>query len=164
MITKPLPDPVLIFLIGSLRTNFSEIIINLQFQYQIIKLKISSAHWWSCCLSLNVITLLLRILAVCFHDDVIKWKHFPRYWPFVRGNHRFPVISPHKGQWRGALMFSLICVWIDGWINNREAGDLRRYRAHYDVIVMRRGNIAWCANEENKSMSIVYAHLDVHVL
>ena len=20
-----------------------------------------------------------------FHDDVIKWKHFPRYWPFVRG-------------------------------------------------------------------------------
>ena len=33
-------------------------------------------------------------------------------------------------------MLSLICVWINGWINNREAGDLRRYRAHYDVIVM----------------------------
>ena len=44
--------------------------------------------------------------------------------------------SPHKGQWRGALMFSLICVWIKGWVNNREAGDLRRYRCHYDVIVM----------------------------
>ena len=44
------------------------------------------------------------------HDDVIKWKHFPRYWPFVRGIHRSPVNSPHKGQWRGALMFSLICV------------------------------------------------------
>ena len=41
-----------------------------------------------------------------------------------------------KGQWCGALMFSLICVWINGWVNNREAGDLRRYRAHYDVIVM----------------------------
>ena len=41
-----------------------------------------------------------------------------------------------KGQWRGALMFSLICFWINGWVNNREAGDLRRYRAHYDVIVM----------------------------
>ena len=40
------------------------------------------------------------------HDDVIKWKHFPRYWPFVRGIHRSPVNSPHKGQWRGALMFS----------------------------------------------------------
>ena len=38
--------------------------------------------------------------------------------------------------WRGALMFSLICVWINDWVNNREAGDLRRYRAHYDVIVM----------------------------
>ena len=70
------------------------------------------------------------------HDDVIKWKHFPRYCPFVRGIHRSPVNSPHKGQWGGALMFSLICVWINGWVNNREAGDLIRYRAHYDVTVM----------------------------
>ena len=45
-------------------------------------------------------------------------------------------IPQTKGQWRGALMFSLICVWINDWVNNREAGDLRRYRAHYDVIVM----------------------------
>ena len=44
--------------------------------------------------------------------------------------------SPHKGQWRGAFMFSLICAWINRWVNNREAGDLRRYRPHYDVIVM----------------------------
>ena len=76
------------------------------------------------------------VLTLKGHDDVIKWKHFPRYWPFVRGIHRSPVNSPHKGQWRGALMFSLVCVWIDGWVNNREAGDLRRYRAHYDVTVM----------------------------
>ena len=71
-----------------------------------------------------------------FHDDVIKWKHFPRYWPFVRGVHRSPVNSPHKDQWRGALMFSLICVSINGWVNNHEAGGLRRYRAHYDITVM----------------------------
>ena len=71
-----------------------------------------------------------------FHDDVSKWKHFPRYWPFVRGIHRSPVISPHKGQWRGALMFTLICARVIGWVNNGEAGDLRRNRAHYDVIVM----------------------------
>ena len=70
------------------------------------------------------------------HDDVIKWKHFPRYWPFVRGIHGFPVYSPHKGQCHRALMFSLICVWINGWVNNHETGDLRRYRAHYDVTVM----------------------------
>ena len=70
------------------------------------------------------------------HDDVIKWKTFPRYWPFVRGIHRSPVTSPHKAQWRGAFIFSLIYARINGWVNNREAGDLRRYRAHYDVIVM----------------------------
>ena len=70
------------------------------------------------------------------HDDVIKWKPFPRYWQFVRGIHRPLVNSPHKGQWRRAFMFSLICVPINGWENNREAGDLRRYRAHYVVIVM----------------------------
>ena len=44
--------------------------------------------------------------------------------------------SPHKGQWRGAFMFSLICAWINRWVNNSEAGDLRRYRVHYDAIVM----------------------------
>ena len=37
-------------------------------------------------------------------NDVIKWKHFPRYWPFVRGIHWSPVNSPHKGLWRGALV------------------------------------------------------------
>ena len=78
------------------------------------------------------------VCKICcdLHDDVIKWKHFPRYWPFVRGIHRSPVNSPHKGQWLGALMFILICARINGWVNNGEAGDLRRNRAHYDVIVM----------------------------
>ena len=70
------------------------------------------------------------------HDDVIKWKHFPLYWPFVRGIHRSPVNSPHKGQWRGALMLYLIYARINVWINHREAGDLRRHRAQYGVIVM----------------------------
>ena len=71
-----------------------------------------------------------------FRDDVIKWKHFSRYWPFVWGIHRSPVNSHHKGQWRGALMFSLICVWTNDRVNNRDAGDLRRHCAHYDVSVM----------------------------
>ena len=71
------------------------------------------------------------------HDDVIKWKHFPRNWPFVRGIHRSPVNSLHKDQWRGALMFSWICAWINNWVNDCEAGDLRRHRAHYDVILMK---------------------------
>ena len=77
----------------------------------------------------------LLVPLLC-NDDVIKWKHFPRYWSFVRGIHRPPVNSPHKGQWRGALLFSMICVWINGWVNNREAGDLRRHNTHYDAVVM----------------------------
>ena len=64
------------------------------------------------------------------------WKHFPHYWPFVRGIHRSPVNSPHKGQWRGALMFSVICARINSWVNNRKAGDLRCHQAHYNVTVM----------------------------
>ena len=76
-----------------------------------------------------------RFRAIGSNDDVIKWKHIPRYWPFVRGIHMSPVNSPHKGQWRGALMFSLIYTWINGWVNNRQADDLRHHRAHYDVIV-----------------------------
>ena len=79
---------------------------------------------------------LMRWWFFACHDDVIKWKHFLRYWPFVRGIHWSPVNSPHKGQWRVALMFSLICARINAWVNNREAGDLRRYWAHYDVTVM----------------------------
>ena len=74
--------------------------------------------------------------------DVIKWKHFPRYWPFVWGIYRLPVNSPHKGQWHGALIFSLICAWINGWVNKREAGDLRRHRARYDGIVMTRRRLS----------------------
>ena len=70
------------------------------------------------------------------HDDVIKWNHFLRYWPFVWGIHRSAVNSPHKGQWGGTLRFSLICAWTNGWANNREAGDFIRHRPHYNVTVM----------------------------
>ena len=72
------------------------------------------------------------------HDDVINWKHFPRYWPFVQGIHRSPVNSPNKGQWRRALMFSLISACTNSWANNGNASDLRRHGAHYDITVMER--------------------------
>ena len=62
-----------------------------------------------------------------------------------------PRRIPQKGQWRGALMLSLIPVWINGWVNNREAGDLRRYSAHYDVTVM------WIISPDgNQLMSMVF--------
>ena len=68
------------------------------------------------------------------------WRHqmetFSALLALCAGNSPVPVNSPHKGQWRGALVFSLIYPWINDWVNNREAGDLRRQRGHYDVIVM----------------------------
>ena len=70
------------------------------------------------------------------HDNVIKKKHFPRYRPYARRIPRSPVDSPKKGQWRGALKFSLIYAWTNGLANHRDAGDLRRRSAHHDVIVM----------------------------
>ena len=63
-----------------------------------------------------------------------KWKHFLRY--FVMGFNRSTVDSRLKGQWRGALMLSLIFAWTNSWANNRDAVDLRRHRAHYYVTVM----------------------------
>ena len=70
------------------------------------------------------------------HNAVIKWKHFPHYWPFARGIHRSPEDSPHKDQWHGALIFSVICPWTNGGANNRDAGGLRHHHAHYDITVM----------------------------
>ena len=77
------------------------------------------------------------VYLLCDYDNVIKWKHFLCYWPFVMGIHWSPVNSHHKCQWHGALMFSLICAWSNGWVNTSDAGDLRRHRAHYDVTVKR---------------------------
>ena len=89
------------------------------------------------------------------HDDVIKWKHCLRYWPFVRGIHRSHVNSPSKRPVTRSLMFSLICAWINGWVNNRKAGDLRRLRGHYDVSVM-----FWCVGlTENTSTTAVLSVL-----
>ena len=66
----------------------------------------------------------------------LQMKTFPAILPFARGIHWSPVDSPHKGQWRGALMFSLVWAWTNAWANNRDAGDLRRHGAHYGVTAM----------------------------
>ena len=138
-----------ILLIGQLGTNPGQIVIGIQaFSLKKMHLKVSSVKWRPFCLSLNVLAawhrigdmqlpetmitqfidaspglsqlslemLQYRMRSHVPHDDVIKWKHFPCYWPFVRGIHQSPVNS---------LIFSLICIWINGWVNNREAGDLR---------------------------------------
>ena len=75
------------------------------------------------------------------------WRHqmetFSALLGLCAGNSLVPVNSPYKGQWRGALVFSLIYAWINDWVNNREAGDLRRRRGHYDVIVMEARTSLW---------------------
>ena len=87
---------------------------------------------WSCAHSMRKIAQLKD-----FYHMMTSWNgKFTVLLAFVRGIYRSPVNSPYKGQWCGALMCSLIGVWIYGWVNNREAGDLKRYRAHYDVMVM----------------------------
>ena len=71
------------------------------------------------------------------------------------GNSPVLVKSPRKGQWRGALMFSLICTWISDWVNNREAVDLRHHRGHCDVNVM----IYICGNIYYKQILYVMQHM-----
>ena len=58
---------------------------------------------------------LIMIHIAVWHDDVIKWKHFSALLAFCAGNSPVPVNSPHKGQWRGALMFYLYIVWWEVW-------------------------------------------------
>ena len=89
------------------------------------------------------------------------WRH--RCWSFVPGIHWSPVNSPHKSQWRGALLFSLICAWINGWANNCKAGDLRCSCAHYDVTVMLlRVGILICFILLSLVWNIVsYCHIDL---
>ena len=84
------------------------------------------------------------IIFMCHHTGDGRYVHMMMssngnisgYCPFVRGIHRSPVNSPRKGKWRGALVFSLICVWTNDWANHRDAGDLRCRCAQYDVTVM----------------------------
>ena len=71
-------------------------------------------------------------------------EKMPRYWPFVRGIHRSPVDSLHKGQWHAALIFSLICSWTNGYANNRDVGDLRLHLVYHDVTVMILKDMANC--------------------
>ena len=111
---------------------------------------------WACA---SIMKWLLHIIF-CLHDDVIKWETFPRYWPFVGGIHLWLMDCPHKSQLCGALMFSLICAWTNVWANNRDAGGLRRHRAHYDVTVMNQEIITTsCIHTEPKLCHLVVACL-----
>ena len=99
-----------------------------------------SIEWFETPLRQYDVTLMVEAFSDIGRFKNSWWRHhmetFSASLALCVGNSPVPVNSPHKGQWRGALMFSLICVWINGWVNNREAGDLWRHRCHYDVNVM----------------------------
>ena len=91
-------------------------------------------------------SIMMFYLFLGLHDDVIKWKKNPRYWPFVRGIHRSPVNSPLKGQWRSFSVFFDLCLyWTSGWVNVSYS---RRHHAQYDATVMDQtvDSIAWIAD------------------
>ena len=97
--------------------------------------KIKTGSWRSGMAQTDAV-LISTVTAFHFMMTSSNGKIFRVTGLFLRGIHRSPVNYPHKGQWRGALMFTLICARINGWVNNPEAGDLRRHCTHYDVIVM----------------------------
>ena len=90
-------------------------------------------------ITIIIITIVIVIKLVTNTLIIAWWLHQMESfsaWLALCAGHRSPVSPPHKGQWRGALIFCLICAWINRWVNNREAGDLRHQCAHYDVTVM----------------------------
>ena len=142
-----------ILLIGSLGTNFNEILIGIQtFSFNKMHLKMSPAKWRPFCLGLNLLKINANFNPTSEGDNLMLCGLHCRKWHKTWWRHQMEAFSallaicvgnsPVSGEFpaqrpvRGALMFYLIWASTNGWVNNREAGDLRRYRAHYYVIVM----------------------------
>ena len=90
-----------------------------------------------------------RSWLIVIYNSITWWRHqmetFSALMGLSEGIHRSPVDSPHRGQWRGALMFSLMCAWRNGWPNHRDASNLIRHSAHCDVT------LRWIPTKKEKS-------------
>ena len=145
---------LIFFIVSSVKRNRYVPMISLQTKLSFNHLSGSKFSMWKAKSSHRPSKNIIRLLTVFWYCCIIK-KNLPNLpnignsmMKLSNGNtfrvsgplceefagHRW--IPPHKGQWRGTLMISLICARIDRWVNTREAGDLRRRRSHYDVIVM----------------------------
>ena len=124
--------------------------------------------WWSnTCFHFIPPELLVLLMVPIRIECTRLWTYLSRYEPdapcWRRQMETFSsllalcaVNSPHKCQWRGVLMFSLICAWTNGCANNRDAGDLRKPRAHYDATVMlSTSGVCVCVNHKLVWMQIV---------
>ena len=96
--------------------------------------KCLEGHYWTICL--NVLLALDKYSVSCQLMMTSSNGNIFRVTRSLLGNSPVTGEFPWQSQWLGALVFSLICAWINDWIINRGAGDLRRHRAHYHVIVM----------------------------
>ena len=100
------------------------------------------------------------------HDDVIKWKHFPRYWPFVRGIHRSGDFPAQRPVTRSFDVFFDLRPNIQYWVNNREVGDLRRHRCQYDVNIMTlpmtRNNFEWTSRTRWSQFNEISRHFRIY--
>ena len=96
------------------------------------------------------------------------WRHqmetFSALLALCVGNSLSPVNSPRKGLWRGALILSLICAWINGWVNDRKAGGLRRHRVHYDATVMHGIRLAHCAIPGPQHLKLIPASIHIVII
>ena len=113
---------------------------------------------------LTLITTMKAHLISLSYRMMTSSNHFPRYRPFVWGSHQFPVTFPHKGLLRRALMFSLFYAWTNGWVNNRDARDLRRHQANYGVTVMERVIYASKILYMTRPLSVFFGSCDVTVM
>ena len=95
------------------------------------------------------------------HGDVIKWKHFLRYWLLCgefTGRWWIPLTKASDAQ---LWCFLLICAWTNGWVNNWDAGDLRHHRTQYDVAVM--WQLCWSVHLDNFLFFVEYIFTIHHV-
>ena len=105
--------------------------------YYIMQWGIDSGDlFWKSVSGVQVQTIYQFSLYKQTHDDVIRWKHFPRYWPFVRVFTGDRWIPRPKASDTELWCFLFICALINGWVNNCQAGDLRCHRGNYGVTVM----------------------------
>ena len=114
-------------------------IIFIKFSHQmkyISNIVMLSAKWWQFCSDPNGFVFSVKLFVwrpLLFLNSLQKYVAH-----IIMAQYHDDIMmdSPQKGQWRRALMFSLICTWTDSWVNNRDTGDFKRLRAHYDVTVM----------------------------
>ena len=109
----------------------------------------------------------LRLSVSVPHDYVIKWKHLRRYWFFMRRIHRWPADSPHNGQWRSALMFSLICDTVEQTIETPviwdaiDSNELDGYKCIWVVSDSSQCLPAEIYNLWASYVSVIVSHMDI---